>query len=149
MLVVQTTTQQSKTCDIMRYNHYSSVFRPHCLQCSLTLRTACWCSYLSGLKCKWFAANATASPSSLPSLKSRTVLPFWYQLSQVGVEKRPFSLTALPATRAIPMHGLTQLGLSLCGQVIRQGSHAERLNWSRCRWGREGYSCEPEESCIR
>ena len=33
----------------------------------------CWCGYLSGARCKWFAADATATPSSLASLKSRLV----------------------------------------------------------------------------
>ena len=36
----------------------------------------CWCRYMSGARCKWFAygpANATATPSSVASLKSRSV----------------------------------------------------------------------------
>ena len=32
----------------------------------------------------------TQTPSSLASFKSRLVLPFWYRLTQVVVEKRPF-----------------------------------------------------------
>ena len=39
----------------------------------------CWCAYLSGARCKWFAyglADGTATPSSLASLKSRMVLTF-------------------------------------------------------------------------
>jgi len=42
-----------------------------------------WRGYLSRASWKWFAygpANATATPSSLASLKSRMVLPFWCQL---------------------------------------------------------------------
>ena len=31
------------------------------------------------------------SPSSLASFKSRLVLPFWYQLTQVVLEKRPLN----------------------------------------------------------
>jgi len=53
----------------------------------------CWCGYLSGAKCKWFAydpANATATPSSIALLKFRMVLPFWHQLTQVVLEKRPW-----------------------------------------------------------
>jgi len=52
----------------------------------------CCCGYLSGAKCKWFAcgpANATATPPSLASLKSKMFLPFWYRLTQVVLEKRP------------------------------------------------------------
>ena len=30
-------------------------------------------------------------PSSLASFKSRLVLPFWYQLTQVVLEKRPLN----------------------------------------------------------
>jgi len=37
------------------------------------------------------------TPSSLASFKSRLVLPFWYQLTQVVLEKRP--LNALPAAQ--------------------------------------------------
>jgi len=36
-------------------------------------------------------ADATASLSSLASLKSRMVLTFWCQLTQVDLEKRPLS----------------------------------------------------------
>jgi len=31
------------------------------------------------------------TPSSLDSLKSRLVLPFWFQLTQVVLEKRPLN----------------------------------------------------------
>ena len=31
------------------------------------------------------------TPSTLASFKSRLVLPFWYQLTQVGLEKRPLN----------------------------------------------------------
>jgi len=34
-------------------------------------------------------ADVTATLSSLAYLKSRMVLPFWYQLTQVVLEKRP------------------------------------------------------------
>jgi len=45
-------------------------------------------------ECRLFAhdpADATAIPSSLTSFKSRLVLPFWYPLSQVVLEKRPLN----------------------------------------------------------
>jgi len=41
--------------------------------------TWCWCGYLSAAKCKQFAygpADATATPSSLASLKSRIGFAF-------------------------------------------------------------------------
>ena len=54
----------------------------------------CWRGYLSGVTCRFFVygpADATASqnPSSLASFRSRLVLPFWYRLTQVVLEKRP------------------------------------------------------------
>jgi len=53
-----------------------------------------WRGYLSGARCKWFAygpADATAISSSLASLKSRMVWPFWCRLTQVVLEKRPLN----------------------------------------------------------
>jgi len=53
-----------------------------------------WCGYLSAVRCRLFAyspANTTAIPKPPPSLasfKSRLVLPFWFQLTQIVLEKR-------------------------------------------------------------
>ena len=50
----------------------------------------CWRGDLSGVRCKWSAygpANATATSSSLASLKSRLVQPFWCRLTQVVLEE--------------------------------------------------------------
>jgi len=59
----------------------------------------CWHGYLSDAGCKWLAhgpsSDATATPSSLASLKSRTVLPCWCLLTSCpGKEavKRTFVL---------------------------------------------------------
>jgi len=73
----------------------------------------CWHGYLSGTKGKLFAygpADATATPSSLVSLKSRMVLPSWCQLTQVVLEKRP---------------------LNGCSVVVKITHHGEKLGWSR------------------
>jgi len=46
---------------------------------------------LPGARCRLFAygpADATAAASSLASFKSRLVLPFWYQLTIVVLEKK-------------------------------------------------------------
>ena len=56
----------------------------------------CWCGYLSGTRYRLFAygsADATASPnpSFLALFKSVLVLPFWYRLTQVVMEKRPLN----------------------------------------------------------
>jgi len=51
----------------------------------------CRHGYLSGAKCKWFVygpADATVTSSSLASVKSRTVWPFWCRLIKVVLEKR-------------------------------------------------------------
>ena len=53
----------------------------------------CWCGYLSGARCRLFTygpADATASkknPSTFASFKPRLVLPFWYQPTQVVLQK--------------------------------------------------------------
>ena len=50
-----------------------------------------WGGYLSETRCKWCAygpADATATSSSLASLKSRFVLQFWWLLIQAVLEKR-------------------------------------------------------------
>ena len=54
--------------------------------------------YLSGVRCRLFAygpADATVippkTPKSLASFKSRLVLPFWYRLTQVVLEKTPLN----------------------------------------------------------
>jgi len=54
----------------------------------------CWHGYLCGARCKRFAyesADATATLSSLVSLKSKLVWPFWCQLTQVVLEQRPLN----------------------------------------------------------
>jgi len=56
----------------------------------------CWCGYQSGARCRLFAycpvdAAAFQTQSSLASVKSRLVLTFWYQLTQLVLEKRPLN----------------------------------------------------------
>ena len=59
----------------------------------------CWCGYLSGARCRLFAygpADATAIPKPhhlLPHLNPDWfyLSPFWYQLTQVVLEKRPLN----------------------------------------------------------
>jgi len=51
-----------------------------------------WRGYLSGARWKWFAyglADAAATPSCLCSCKIQSGLPFWCQLTQIVLEKRP------------------------------------------------------------
>ena len=49
----------------------------------------CWCGYLPGARCILFACGpADATVSSLASFKSRLVIPFWYRITRVVLEKR-------------------------------------------------------------
>jgi len=51
-----------------------------------------WRGYLSGVRCRVAYGPADATPThSLAPVKSRLVLPFWYRLTQVVLEKRPLS----------------------------------------------------------
>ena len=50
----------------------------------------CWCGYLSGARCKWFSygsADATATPLSLASAKSRMVCPSGTSLPRLSWKK--------------------------------------------------------------
>ena len=59
----------------------------------------CWRGYLPGARCRWFAygpADATATPSSVASLKPGYRQPFWCRLIQVVLEKRPLNRCRVP-----------------------------------------------------
>ena len=59
----------------------------------------CWRGYLPAVRCRWSAygsADATATPSSPASLKSRMV-PFWCRFTQAVPEKE--------ATKRVPRQG--------------------------------------------
>jgi len=52
----------------------------------------CWHGYLSGAQCRLAYGPADATHSlSLASVKSRLVLPFWYQLTRVVPDKGPLN----------------------------------------------------------
>ena len=116
----------------------------------------CWCGCLSGARCRLFAygpAGATTIPkllSSFASFKSRLVLPFWYRLTQVVLEKRPLNGCSssyvalwLDITEAL----LTAFLIKFCAssdclltaswtvplQVI-QVTHWRLLNWTLLQW---------------
>jgi len=70
----------------------------------------CWCGYLSGARYRLFAygpADATAIPT-VASFKSRLVLPYWYWLIQVVLEKRPLNGCSSSSFKPPP---ILQLGL--------------------------------------
>jgi len=52
-----------------------------------------WHGCLSGARCRlaYGPADATATHCLLAAVKSRSVLPFWYRLTQVVLEKRPLN----------------------------------------------------------
>jgi len=79
----------------------------------------CWCGYLSGARWRWFAygpADVTTTPSSLASLKSRQVEPFWCGLIQVVLEMR-----------------LLNRCLSVCQYTLRPNSLCQLyVHFSRC-----------------
>jgi len=51
-----------------------------------------WRGYQSGARCRLAYGPADALPlTALAPIKSRLVLPFWYRLSQVVLEKRPLN----------------------------------------------------------
>jgi len=63
-----------------------------------------WRGYLSGARCERFgcgAADATASPSSLASLKSTLVWPLWCRLTEVVLEKRPLNRCHIRRSRSL------------------------------------------------
>ena len=51
----------------------------------------CCCGYLSGARCIWssWCHCHPQTSTSLTSFKSRLVLPFWYWLAPIVLEKRP------------------------------------------------------------
>jgi len=53
--------------------------------CKKTWVVRCWCGYLSGARCR------LAYGPALASVKSRLVLPFWYWLTRVVLDKGPLN----------------------------------------------------------
>ena len=53
----------------------------------------CWCGYLSGTRCRlaYGPADATATHCLFASVKSSLVLPVWYWLTRVVLEKGPLN----------------------------------------------------------
>ena len=95
-----------------------------------------WRCYLSRVKWKWFAygpADATATPSSHASLKSRLVLPFWYWLTQVVLDvqilnkgKSSASMAACYIGYKYPARKYEYWNDTICCCVIRcEGSSTE------------------------
>jgi len=83
----------------------------------------CWCGYLSGARCRLSAhgpADATAISKPrhlLPHLNPDCmVLPFWYRLTQVVLEKIPLNGCSSSSSRSEPArHGvLLQKSCGLC-----------------------------------
>jgi len=78
----------------------------------------CWRGCLFAVRCTWpvySPTDATATPSSLASLKSRMVLPFWCWITQVVLEKRPLNGCLLVSSRA-ELLGI--IGTGFCGPYV-------------------------------
>jgi len=89
----------------------------------------CWRGYLSGARCKWFAhgpADATATPSSLASLKSKLVQPFWYWLTRLVLEK---AIKGVSVTYPRFNDLLSQVHAVTNFKLIRNCSRLTILNW--------------------
>ena len=85
----------------------------------------CSCGYLSGAWCRLFAygpadANAIPKPHHLlPPLKCRLVLPFWYQHTQVVLEKRPLNRCSSSSSSYTHTHWLIQRHNHRCTAIIQ------------------------------
>ena len=86
----------------------------------------CWRGYLSAVRYKCFAyhpADATATPSSLASLKSRFIKPFWCRLTQVIMQKAAVK-AGVPVCVAV-------VQWKCCKRVVdRTVSHARCVSFS-------------------
>jgi len=68
------------------------------------------------------------TPSSLASFKSRLVLPFWYRLSQVVLEKRPLNGSSVVVVMCCQkLHDMTASQHRASGTVCRTRSVAVHL----------------------
>jgi len=94
--------------------------------------TRCWHDYLSGARCKWFAddqSDATATPSSLASWKSRLVESFWCWLTQVVLEKRPLNGFLSVLVAILYMLSILLLISQLSSGMCRWRYVSVRIGW--------------------
>jgi len=59
------------------------------------------------------------TPSYLASFKSRLLLPFWYRLTQVVLEKRPLNSSSSSSISHVSVHSIDGAE-ALCFLVVRQ-----------------------------
>jgi len=63
----------------------------------------------------WHMVCYHKTPSSLTSFKSRLVLPFWYRLTQIVLEKRPLNVVVVViAVAAAATHKITKFYWIIC-----------------------------------
>jgi len=90
----------------------------------------CWHGYLSGARCilAYGPADATAT---LASVKSRLVLPFWYRLTRVVLEKEPLngSVCACVYRAMLCIRGTSHGPVSVCLSVTSRSS----TKMAKCR----------------
>ena len=110
----------------------------------------CWCGHLSGARCRLFAYGPADvhpnTPSSLVSFKSRLVLPFWNQLTQVVLERRPlngYSVVYIFLWQTIPFINIGSnciLWRRICASVGRPFVCLSVLAWA--------HSSKPEAASL-
>ena len=88
--------------------------------------TRCWCGFLYAARCIdclhmiLLLPLHPETPSSLASFKSRLLSPFWYQLTQVVLEKRPFNRCSsfLLIKHAVEVHRVWMLLRLICDGFV-------------------------------
>ena len=111
----------------------------------------CWHGYLSGARCRlaYVPADATAT-HCLASVKSRLVLPFWYWLTWVVLEKGPLNVCVLLGQHAretaidcrVATNGNTVI-------QVRRGSRSDRPSYYIGCGLRREYGSRRPCSCTR
>ena len=87
----------------------------------------CWHGYLSGARCRFAYGPADASATHcLASVKSRLVLPFWYRLTRVVLDKGPLNGCVCRVKREL-LDTVKARKLAYYGHTMRkQGSCLEK-----------------------
>jgi len=75
-------------CCVINVSHYAYRYRLSGVSDGVLVWSSVWSKVQ--IVCIWSSCQPK-TPSSLATFKSRLVLPFWYRLTQVVLEKRPLN----------------------------------------------------------